>query len=40
VRAGDVIADVEQDQLGCPAHASIDGVVRSVGETSIEISTS
>ncbi len=40
VTTGATIADVEPDQLGCPVHASIDGIVRSVSPTHIEITTS
>jgi Na+-translocating ferredoxin:NAD+ oxidoreductase RnfC subunit len=38
VRRGDVIANVEDAQLGCPAHASIAGRVTAVGPQAIEIS--
>lgn len=38
VRRGDVIATVPDDQLGCPAHASIDGRVTAITETNVEIS--
>ncbi len=30
VSAGQLVADVAEDQLGCPIHASIDGVVQSI----------
>ncbi len=39
VAAGDRIADVDPDQLGCPVHASISGRVKSVSSTHIEITT-
>jgi Na+-translocating ferredoxin:NAD+ oxidoreductase RnfC subunit len=39
VRTGHMIADVDPQQLGCPAHASIDGTVTSVEATHIEITT-
>ncbi len=39
VRRGDVIATVDEQQLGCPVHASVDGKVKSVNSTSIEIVT-
>ena len=39
VRQGDVIATVDNDQLGCPVHASIDGQVTGVGSTSITITS-
>jgi len=39
VRRGDVIGTVPNDQLGCPVHASVDGSVKSVSSTSIEITT-
>ena len=32
VRYGQKLADVPPDQLGVPIHASVDGVVREVGE--------
>ena len=37
VRCGDVIATVAAEQLGCPAHASMDGRVTAVGSRWIEI---
>jgi Na+-translocating ferredoxin:NAD+ oxidoreductase RnfC subunit len=37
VRRGDPIARVDERQLGCPVHASIDGRVTAVGPRSIEI---
>lgn len=37
VRRGDVIANVDDNQLGCPVHASIDGRVAGVGPNSITI---
>lgn len=37
VRRGDPIARVEDRQLGCPVHASIDGRVTAVGSRTIEI---
>lgn len=37
VRVGDVIGDVPAGQLGCPVHASIDGVVAAVSESSVVI---
>jgi Na+-translocating ferredoxin:NAD+ oxidoreductase RnfC subunit len=37
VRRGDLIATVDDRQLGCPVHASIDGRVTAVGSRSIEI---
>jgi Na+-translocating ferredoxin:NAD+ oxidoreductase RnfC subunit len=37
VKRGDPIGAVDPDQLGCPAHASIDGRVRAVGRRSVEI---
>ncbi|MDP8244624.1 MAG: SLBB domain-containing protein [Candidatus Hinthialibacter antarcticus] len=37
VRVGDVIGSIEDGQLGCPVHASMDGVVREVNETQIII---
>lgn len=37
VRCGDVIGTVDDNQLGCPIHASIDGRVTNVTERSIEI---
>jgi len=39
VRRGDVIATFDDGQLGCPAHASIDGRVTSVGPRTIEIAS-
>ncbi|MEM4188857.1 MAG: 4Fe-4S dicluster domain-containing protein, partial [Candidatus Hadarchaeum sp.] len=38
VRAGQPVADVPEDRLGVPVHASIDGVVTQVTEQFIEIS--
>ena len=38
VRRGDVIADVEPNQLGCPIHASIDGQVAAIDERYIHLS--
>lgn len=40
VRRGDVIATVEDAQLGCPVHTSIDGRVTAVGPRTIQISVS
>ena len=40
VAAGTKIADVDDDKLGCPVHASISGQVKSVSPTHIEITTS
>lgn len=37
VRRGQVVATVPEDQLGCPAHASIDGRVTAVSASTIEI---
>jgi Na+-translocating ferredoxin:NAD+ oxidoreductase RnfC subunit len=37
VKCGDVIATVDDNQLGCPVHASIDGRVTAVGPRSIKI---
>lgn len=37
VRCGDVIGTVEDHQLGCPVHASIDGRVMAVTQQTIEI---
>ena len=37
VRCGDVIGTVDDNQLGCPIHASIDGRVTAVTERTIEI---
>ncbi len=37
VQRGDLIATVEPDQLGCPAHASIDGRVTAVAPNHIQI---
>jgi Na+-translocating ferredoxin:NAD+ oxidoreductase RnfC subunit len=37
IQAGDIVADVEETQLGVPIHASLSGVVNSVTDTSIEI---
>jgi Na+-translocating ferredoxin:NAD+ oxidoreductase RnfC subunit len=37
VRAGDRIANVEPQQLGCPVHSSVDGRVQAIHPTSIEI---
>ena len=39
VAAGDRIADVDEDKLGCPVHASVSGHVKSVSPTHIEITT-
>lgn len=39
VRIGQVIADVDAQQLGCPVHASINGQVTSVESTHIEVAT-
>ena len=39
VRRGDVIGTVDDDQLGCPVHASIDGRVSDVSDTRITITT-
>lgn len=38
VRAGDIIADVSEESLGCPVHASIDGIVTELTSISITIS--
>ena len=40
VARGDVIADVDEDKLGCPVHASVTGKIKSVSPTQIEITTS
>jgi len=37
VKAGETIADVKANELGAAIHASIDGTVRAVTETAIEI---
>jgi Na+-translocating ferredoxin:NAD+ oxidoreductase RnfC subunit len=37
VRIGDIVANVSQDQLGVPIHASIDGTVSAITDTCIEI---
>lgn len=37
VRRGDVVGTVDEDQLGCPVHASIDGRVTSVSDRGITI---
>ncbi len=37
VMKGDVIAEVAEDQLGCPAHASISGTIAAIGEESVQI---
>lgn len=37
VRCGDVIGTIDEQQLGCPAHASLDGRVTAVNTNSIEI---
>lgn len=37
VRRGEVIAQVDDDALGCPVHASIDGRVGAIHDRSIEI---
>lgn len=39
VRRGDVIGTVEDDQLGCPVHASIDGRVSAVSTDRIAITS-
>ena len=39
VKKGDVLGTVRDDQLGCPAHASISGRVTAVTETAVQIST-
>jgi Na+-translocating ferredoxin:NAD+ oxidoreductase RnfC subunit len=39
VKRGDVIGTVEESQLGCPVHASVDGRVTAVGPQRIEITT-
>lgn len=39
VRCGDVIAKVDPQDLGCPAHASLDGQVTAINANSIEITT-
>ncbi len=39
VKRGDVIGTVEDDQLGCPVHASIDGRVSSISARTITITT-
>jgi Na+-translocating ferredoxin:NAD+ oxidoreductase RnfC subunit len=40
VKCGDMIAQVDEHQLGCPVHSSINGQVSAVGPTNIEIATS
>jgi len=40
VHCGDVIGTVDDNQLGCPIHASIDGRVTAVTERTIEITAS
>jgi Na+-translocating ferredoxin:NAD+ oxidoreductase RnfC subunit len=37
VRCGDVIGTVEEQQMGCPAHASLDGRVTAINTNRIEI---
>ncbi|WP_146599725.1 4Fe-4S dicluster domain-containing protein [Novipirellula aureliae] len=37
VRRGDIVGMVEEQQMGCPAHASMDGQVTAVTSDSIEI---
>ncbi|MFH0991387.1 MAG: 4Fe-4S dicluster domain-containing protein [bacterium] len=37
VKRGDLIGSVPEEKLGCPVHASIDGVVTEIGERSITI---
>ena len=37
VKVGDVIGTVDEQQLGCPAHASIDGQVTAIYDNKIEI---
>jgi Na+-translocating ferredoxin:NAD+ oxidoreductase RnfC subunit len=39
VKAGQKIADMGPQDLGAPVHSSIDGVVRAVTETAIEIAS-
>ena len=39
VKRGNVIGTVDDDQLGCPVHASIDGRVSSVSSRTITITT-
>jgi Na+-translocating ferredoxin:NAD+ oxidoreductase RnfC subunit len=39
VKRGDVIGTVDENQLGCPVHASVAGKVTAVGPQRIEIST-
>ena len=38
VRSGDIIADVSEASLGCPVHASIDGIVTEITSMNITIS--
>ncbi len=38
VRRGDIIATVEPDQLGCPAHASSDGRLTAIDSRDVQIS--
>jgi Na+-translocating ferredoxin:NAD+ oxidoreductase RnfC subunit len=40
LKKGDVIGNIENDALGCPVHASIDGKVISVNDEEIKISAS
>lgn len=40
VRRGDVIGTVDDDKLGCPVHASINGTVTAITSNTITISTS
>ena len=40
VRRGQVLADVPEDQLGCPVHASIDGRVATVTDGQIQLNAS
>jgi Na+-translocating ferredoxin:NAD+ oxidoreductase RnfC subunit len=39
VHRGDVIATVDENQLGCPAHASLAGRVTSVTAEYVEIAS-
>ena len=39
VGRGDLIGTVDDDQLGCPAHASLDGRISAISSTSITITT-
>jgi biotin carboxyl carrier protein len=37
VRKGQLVADVEENKLGSPIHASIDGVVNQVTQNALTI---